>query len=204
MLIQALCMQHTVLEFNNCLCSSFVDSFPLWRQGGGGGGRTKSKQSWRQQWCTEDFACGTGCLFNSARMRKMWGKIPEHQTSGPLVCLWMSDRTVSAGPRNSWPVSLIRAIFVPRSKTWGLCSLCYSCRRVFLVHLNDFLPFLVEEALHLLSYFLSCIVQWKYLWFCPFSHTSGVCLILKWGAIELACKDFEFSSSFWCLTLSVL
>lgn len=33
-----------------------------------------------------DSACGTGCLFNLARMWIMWGKIPEHQTSGPLVC----------------------------------------------------------------------------------------------------------------------
>lgn len=33
-----------------------------------------------------DSAYGTGCLFNLARMWIMWGKIPEHQTSGPLVC----------------------------------------------------------------------------------------------------------------------
>lgn len=31
-----------------------------------------------------DSAYGTGCLFNLARMWIMWGKIPEHQTSGPL------------------------------------------------------------------------------------------------------------------------
>lgn len=33
-----------------------------------------------------DSACGTGCLFNLARMWTMWGKIPEHKTGGPLAC----------------------------------------------------------------------------------------------------------------------
>lgn len=48
-----------------------------------------------------DSACGTGCLFNLARMWIMWGKIPSIRLVGPS-----SDWTVSAGSWDSCPVHL--------------------------------------------------------------------------------------------------
>lgn len=45
MFIQALCTQHTILEFNNCSRSSFrYCSFPLWRQKGGGWGGQRASE----------------------------------------------------------------------------------------------------------------------------------------------------------------
>lgn len=72
-------MQHTILEFNDCLRFSFSQySIVETREGGKLWIAEMHKRTW-------DSACGTGCLFNLARMWIMRGKIPEHETGGPLV-----------------------------------------------------------------------------------------------------------------------
>lgn len=80
----ALCMQHTILEFNNC--ASFSDTVAF--HCGDERACEKDKDVIKsviaiQRTYAYDSACGAGCLFNFARMWTMRGKIPRMRPAGP-------------------------------------------------------------------------------------------------------------------------
>lgn len=136
-------MQHTILEFNNCLplfftCTSHER------------GREKDKDTVKSmiavmhRGLTCDSACGTACLFNLARMWIMRGKIPSIRLRGPSQCRVLGFLSRSSEPflyqgRTWWDFSA-RAADVgefPGASRWLLRGIavwqCAMTSRVFSV-----------------------------------------------------------------------
>lgn len=164
----------------------FSNSFPWWRRGltrarAKGRAKLKVAKMLRELLCECVFS--TGCLFNMARMWIPWGKIPERQTSGPLVCWCQTTQTVSVGLWDSCPQS--SEPFLYQGRRCGLCALCVTDAAVVFSSIWRTFTLSLNRALHLFSsYFLiktaecsSCVVQWKY--WAPSSTTEQSSLNVK-------------------------
>ena len=161
------------------------DSFSLLGRKGGGKEQAKLKVAMMHRGLIWDSARGAGCLFNLVRMWIMWGKIPGHQTGGPPLSVVV--RPDSQGP--GIPVPLIWAIFVPRSKMWDFCALCYRCRCVFW-SISMTCTLLLYGALHLLRRFL--LKTKLVVLSCATSLFNVQMVRLSW-----VFNDFQFTFSTW-------
>lgn len=184
-------------------CTPLSDNvvFHCGDRGGKGKEQAKLKIAMMHRGLIRNSACGTGCLFNSARMWIMRGKIPEHRPH--------------TGGSAQWVLLLfISAIYIPRSKIWAFFSLHNWCMHVFWSMLNHFFCFpgpctccVIYWSRHNC---LSCNVQCRCEWFCTFLvllYTPEQSLFnVEYGMIELDFVSMILNSvvTLWYLTCNIL